>query len=328
MLEFFRSNTLFSIIGLVLFTILLRMATFFVAVPIEIELHTPFAQVIFDWLHNHQLFGNQNQFIATTLLLLQAFLINYISSSHDILYKNSVLPGLFYVLLNSIYPSQLLLSPQLLSATFVILMFNRLCYLYESSQPLFLVFDSGILLGLGLLLDYDMIVYLPFILLSVLYMTSFNLRYWLVAIFGIVVPAYFLGVLFYLTDHLNDFLNSFEFSFTKSYYHPIGMNYKEGIIWFFILPAFALSALALQSNFFKNKVKTRRVQLILMVLLLFGVVSVLAENQGYIYGLAFLAVPLSIVLANYFIRSKRKIFKELLFFGMLGSIIYYHYLNK
>lgn len=269
-----------------------------------------------------------NEVLAILLLIIQALMINYISSSHEVLYKNTVLPGLFFVLLNSIYPEQLQLTPQLISNTFLILLFNRLCYLYESSQPLFLVFDAGMLLGVGLLFDYDLIIYLPFILISVLYMTSFNLRYWMVAILGIVVPSYFLGVLFYLTNHLNDFLVSFEYSVRKSYFNPIGITFKESLIWILIIPAFVFSTIELQANFLRNKVKSRRIQLIILVLLLFGIISVLAENQGYIFGLSFLAVSLSYLLANYFVRSSRKWLKEMLFLGMIGCMIFYHYFNR
>ncbi len=327
MLEIFRTNTIFSIAGLILFTLLVRFASFIIPAPVEPLLNTPFAELVFKVLKENQLFTHMNSLIAILLLLVQGLLINYISSTHEILYKNSVLPGLFYILINSIYPEQLQLTPQLLSNTFIILLFNRLCYLYESPQPLFLVFDAGIWLGLGILLDYDLIIYLPFILVSVLYMTTFNLRYWLVAIFGIIVPGYFLGVLFYLTNHLNDFLVSFQFSFVKSYFNPIGITLKEGFIWFLIIPAFVFSVFELQLNFLRNKVKTRRVQLIILIMQLFGIISVLAENQGYIFGLTFLAPALAFLLANYFLRSQRKWLKEILFLGMIICMMYYHYFN-
>lgn len=328
MLEIFRSNSIFSFIGLILFTVLIRISSFFILSPIEPIINTPFAAILFDWLKAHQLFAYQTQVIASLLILVQAFLINYITSSHEILYKNSVMPGLFYILLNSIYPEQLQLSPQLLATTFLILLFNRLCFLYESPKPLFLVFDAGMLLGMGTLLDYDLIIYLPFIIISVLYMTSFNLRYWLVAIIGILLPAYFLGILFYITDHLKDFLVSFEYYFNKNYFNPIGITLIESLVWFLIIPAFVFSVIHLQANFFRNKVKSRRIQLIILVLLLFGVISVFAENQGYIFGITYMAVSLSYLLANYFIRSQRRWLKEALFTSMLLCILYYQFFNN
>lgn len=327
MLDIFRSNTIFSIAGLVLFAILIRLASFFVAVPVEPIYNTPFSSLIFAWLKENQLFLNQNAILATIVVFLQALLVNYISSEHEIIYKGSLLPGLFYILLNSIYIEQLQLTPQLIANTFIILLLNRLCYLYESQRPLLLVFDAGILLGLGLLFDYDLIIYLPFILISVLYMTAFNLRYWLVAIFGILLPLYFLGVGFFVFDHLKEFIVSIENTFKKSYFNPIGITIFEGAIWLIIIPVFFFSAIEFQLNFLRNKVKTRRIQLIILVMLMFGVVSIFAENQGYVFGLNFISVTLSMVMANYFIRSKRKVFKDILFFAMITCICYYQYFN-
>ena len=328
MLEIFRSNSLASILGLLLFTFSIRLAVFFIPLPAEPTIHTTFAELIFKGLRANQLFTLQMQVLATMLIFMQALLLNYIADSHDILYKGSVMPGLFYVLLNSIYPEQLQFTSQLLANTFVILLLYRLCYLYESQKPLFLVFDAAILLGIGLLLDYDLIIYLVYILLSILFMTSFNIRYWLAAIFGIFIPAYFLGVYFFLTNQLDDFLVSFQYSFQKSYFNTIGITGENGLIWLIIIPIFVFSTIAFQINFYRNKVKTRRVQVIIILMQVFGVLSVLAENQMYVYGLPFLSISLSIIMANYFIRSQRKIFKDILFLLMVACILYYQFIRS
>jgi len=161
-----------------------------------------------------------------------------------------------------------------------------------------------------------------------LFMTSFNIRYWLAAIFGIFIPAYFLGVYFFLTNQLDDFLVSFQYSFQKSYFNSIGITLENGLIWFIIIPIFVFSTIAFQLNFFRNKVKTRRVQLIIILMQVFGVLSVLAENQMYVYGLPFLSISLSIIMANYFVRSQRKIFKDILFLLMVACILYYQFIRS
>ncbi|MDP1726091.1 MAG: DUF6427 family protein [Bacteroidota bacterium] len=327
MLSIFRSKSIFSIICLLAFTILIRLSTIFYSSPVEPNINTPFAQLVFDWIRSFGGYEFKSYLIASVFIFFQALLVNYISSSHSILYKDNLLPALFFVLLNSLYPQQLVLSPQILANTFIILLLYRLCYLYESKLPLLLVFDAGMLLGLGLLFSYDLIIYLPFILISVLYMTSFNLRYWMVAIFGIVLPVYFLGVIFFLTNHLNDFIFSFQYSFNKSYFNPIGIQFQQGVIWILIIPVFVFSFIDIQLNFYRHKVKTRRIQLVLLIMLLFGIISVFAENQSFMYGLCFLSVSLSFVMANFFISEKRWILKEITFYGLLLCAVYYQYFN-
>ncbi|MFY8190356.1 MAG: hypothetical protein ACOVK9_05265, partial [Bacteroidia bacterium] len=65
MLEIFRSNSLFSILGLLLFTVLIRLSIFFIPLPLEPALHAPFAELIFDWLEEHKLFAFQLPVLAT-----------------------------------------------------------------------------------------------------------------------------------------------------------------------------------------------------------------------------------------------------------------------
>ncbi|MBC7381368.1 MAG: hypothetical protein H7296_00045 [Bacteroidia bacterium] len=327
MLTLFRSKSLLSIIGLLVFTILIRLSTIFIPVSVHPTINTPFAQLVFDWLRSFGGFELKTNLIATLFVFFQALLVNYISSSHSILYKDSFLPAAFFVLLNSIYPEQLVLSPQLFANTFIILLLYRLCYLYESKIPLLLVFDAGILLGFGLLFSYDLIIYLPFILISVLYMTSFNFRYWMVAVFGIILPAYFLGVIFFLTNHLKDFIASFQYSLNKSYFNPIAIQFQQGLIWLVIIPVFIFSSFNIQLNFYRHKVKTRRIQLVILIMLLFGIISVFAENQSFMFGLCFLSVSLSFILSNFFISDKRWLMKEVTFYGLIFCAVYYQYFN-
>ncbi len=327
MLNLFRTNTVFSVVGLLIFTLLIRMAPLFVPIHVQPNINTPLAQILFHWLNNNPVFIG-NQFLLSGLLVyFQALLLNYISSEHSILYKDSLLPGVFFVLINSIYPEQLVLSPQLIANSFILLMLFRLCYLYESQSPILLVFDSGVLLGIGVQFNYDLLIYLPFILFSITTMTSFNFRYLLVAIIGIIVPAYFLGVIFYLTDQLGPFIQSFEYSLQKSYFNTPYLPIKKLFTWFSFALPLLFSIFHLQSNYFRNRVKTRRLQLTMGILFIFGILSLYAENQSFIYAIPFLSSSLSLAIANYFISHKRFWFKEVLFLSTLITILLNHYYN-
>lgn len=328
MLNLFRSNTLFSVLGLLIFTLLLRMAPLFVPIHEQPNINTPLAQLLFHWLNNNPFYVGNQFLLSSFLVFFQALLLNYISTDNSILYKDSLLPAFFFVIINSIYPQQLVLSPQMIANSFLLLMLFRICYLYESESPILLVFDSGVLLGIGLQFNYDMLVYLPFILLSIITMTSFNFRYLLVAIIGIIVPAYFLGVIFYLTDQLGPFIQSFQYSIQKSYFNTPNLPIQKLTTWLSFIPPFVFSFFHLQSNYFRNRVKTRRLQLTMGILLLFGIFSLYAENQSFIYAIPFLSSSLALAIANYFISHKRFWLKELLLFTTLATIILNHYFNN
>jgi len=325
-LYFFRTNTLGAIIAFLVFSILIRLAGFLIEIPLHIQSPTPAAQYVLNWMNHHAPLGWQSALVAALLVVLQAFFVNFISNSQQVIFKNSVLPGLFFVLLNSIYAPQQLLTPQLIANTFLIFLVYRLCFLYESPNPIFPVIDAGVLLGLGLLFDPDLILYLPFILLSIVYMTKFNVRYLLVAILSIGIPLYFLAAFLYVNGSISNLLEALYYTIDKSYFKALGITFEKGYIWFILLPILIFSSLQIQINFFRNKVKTRRLQLMIIIMIPFGFLSLLAGDYGFELALPYLSIPLSFLLANFYVRTSWKWVKEISLLLILAVIIYYQYL--
>lgn len=305
--------------------VLLRLGGFLGVGEFYAQSPTPVAQWILSWMQHNAPLPWQNALIATLLVFMQALLVNYIAASQQIIYKESVLPALFFVLLNSMYTPQLMLTPQLMANTFLLLLFFRLCYLYETEKPIFPVLDAGIMLGLGLLFDTDLVIYLPFILVSILYMASFNIRYLLVALLGMVVPVYFLAAILYLNGAQDNLIDVFYYSIDKSYFKPLGITWQKAIVWFILLPVSFASAVQIQINFFRNKVKTRRIQLMTMIMLPFGLFAMLAGDYGFEPGLGYFSLPLSLLLANYYVRNSWKWIKEISLLLLLLCIAYYQY---
>jgi len=319
---------LVSVISLLIFTFLVRMAPSIISIHADAEIHTPLAQLLFHWFETTPFVSENQPLFASLLVFFQGLLLNYTASSHGILYKDTMLPGLFFVLINSIYPAQLMLSPQMIANSFLLLMVFRIGFLYESDSPVLLVFDSGILLGIGILFNYDLLIYLPFILVSIVTMTSFNFRYFLIAVIGILLPAYFMGVYFYLTDEMGPFLQSFEYSLVKSYLNPPRVTFLMLLSGIALAPAVLGSLFHLQGNYFRNRVKTRRIQLVIGIMLIFGIFSLLAENESFVYGVAFLSAPLALITANYYISQKRFWLKEFFFLITLCTLVFNHYFYR
>lgn len=323
MLNIFRQNTLLAGILLFFLTLLLKLPAFLEVPKYDFIENAPLARFVFTLvaaLPNHYLWS---LIITTTLVFLQAIFINYIVASHGVLYKNTFLPALFYVLINSMFFVQNELTPQLISTTFILFLFQRLCYLYQSQNPLLVVLDAGLYLGVAVLFNYDLLLYLPFILISVIIFTSFNVRYLIITLIGIMVPLYFMMVYFYSIDRFDDFIRYMVQSFESKYLKPIETNWIRLIPWAIFLPVTASSVFTLQQNFFRNKVKTRRIIQSIYLMLVFGVIGLFFENLNYMYAISYLAVPLSIVLAYYFISTKRFWLKEALFGVLVILALYY-----
>jgi hypothetical protein len=201
--------------------------------------------------------------------------------------------------------------------------FQRLCYLYESSNPLLLVFDAGMYLGTGILFNYDLALFLPFILISVVVFTSFNLRYIIILLLGITLPVYFTVVFFYLTNRLMELWGIVQTSFTHIQFFPLIKRYDVLIVWAILLPLSIIAAFNLQQNYFMNKVKTRRIMQSIGLLAAFAIAGFFVESNNVLYAVCYLTIPMSMVLGYYFISTKRFWLRELVFFSIVLMAVYF-----
>ncbi len=325
MLNLFRNNSIFALLFLIVFTVLIRISPFLITLPIDLNINAPLAQILFEWITTFEDYYYFSVVSASFFVVLQAWLLNHLVVKHSILRKDSFLPALFFVLLNSFYKEQLFLNPQLIANLFIILMFERLCNLYESEKPLYVVLDSGLFLGLAILFNYDTLIYLPLILISVVIITYFNIRFLLASIFGILLPIYLVGVVFYMFDSLNDLLIIIEISVKRNYINQITFNWIKLLPWFLITGITLVSAVLLQAEYFKSKVKTRRIIFTVVIFIIISVLIILIENHNLVYAVCYLSIPLSIIIANYFMNKRFVILKEILFLLLVSACVLYQY---
>jgi hypothetical protein len=326
LINIFKKNNIFTLLYLIVFLVLIRLTPFFYKIPIVFDAKAPLAQLLFSWLSSLNNYYYISIISASLLVLLQAWLVNYFVSKHAIISTHTYLPAFFFIIFNSIYAEQLLLSPQLISNLFFVLMFGRLCNLYQSEKGLYIVLDASFYLGLAVLFNYDALVFLPFILLSVLIVTSFSLRFILITIFGVIMPVYFLGVVFYLTDHLNNLLIIFQNSLNRTYIDSISINWTKVIPWILITLLVLISSFKLQADYFKNTVKNRRILLIIMLFVLFACILLLIDNNNIIYSLSYLTIPFSMVISYFFISKKLKLVKEIAVFLLISLAIFFQFI--
>ncbi len=326
MLNLFRQNTIVAGILTIVIAFLLRLPEFISPHTYSFIQTAPFSRIFFAFYDSIPETQFWSVVTATLLVASQAMLINYIVVRHGILYKDTYLPGLMFVVLSSFYPQQAELTPHLVANLFIMLLFLRLCYLYESPNPLLLVFDAGLYLAIALLFDYDLSIFLPFILISVVIFTSFNPRYLLVSLLGIAVPLYFTVSFFYLTDNVDELIVYVRQSFEKTMLKPAISEYEFLLPYIVVVPVAFFSTVNLQQHFFRNKVKTRRILQCIGLMFLFGVLGLFIENTNFVYALYYLNIPLCIVMAYFFISDKKYLLKEAIFLLLIMFNFYFNFL--
>src|SRR6185503_18765652 len=83
---------------------------------------------------------------------------------------------------------------------------------YKKEAALALIFDAGLLVSIASLFFFPYIVFILFIIAALMILRPFNLREYLMAILGLLVPYYFIGVYFFWYGKLPEFWQTIQIS--------------------------------------------------------------------------------------------------------------------
>lgn len=270
--------------------------------------------------------GWMGWFLSLLLVVLQAFLVSRLVNHHEVLYKKSHLPSLFYILFTAAIPGAFQLHPLLVSNLLLLLALDKILDLFKNENPAALLFDSSFLISIASMFWLPSAWLLFFHLYCVINLRPFHWRDWAIVLIGFALPYFFVGVYYFLTDRLPQFGSAlshwFEmnlnFSFTSQPPVTMALYLLAGllILW---------SLISIRVSFYKNSVKTRIGQNIIVVFLFITFLQLFFSRHAYPHQLLQLALPCSILVSTVFLRSRKKMWLyELIFWVFLALIVVQH----
>jgi len=254
------------------------------------------------------------------LVLLMTFLIVNFNTSHFFINERTFLPAAVYVLFTGLFPHYQSLNPVLPASVFLIIAIRRIMDAYRKNGTAFNFFDSSILIGIGSLFYANLVWFGLLAIIGIAILRTGNVKEIIISIIGLLTPVTITTGIYYGTGKdLYTLLEVFRynlFSETEGYYFSpaviVGL-----IITGLIILICLVHLLSLLSN--KN-IKARKTftELIWTLVISFAVYFVSPSASVELIWLA--ALPISYILAHYFIFSRKKLFPEI-FFAMLLIII-------
>ena len=130
-------------------------------------------------------------FLAFLLFTSQALHINHVINKHEVLYKQSWLPALMFIIIAGLFPPFLWIHPILFVNSLLIFVFDKLFSLYKHPTPLALAFDGAFLLSLSALFYLPTIFLFLFYILCIIILRPFSWRLWSVSFMGLLLPFFF-----------------------------------------------------------------------------------------------------------------------------------------
>jgi hypothetical protein len=324
MIKQFRSLNPINIALLIGFAFFLRLAIF-LKLPAEVSFDfiEPFTKLLITIPLESAFTPVANVFIALAITLLQAFIFNRIVNHYNLLGKPTFLPALLYVTTSSLLTPFALLSPTLICNFLVLWMISKYLSVYRRDDVRSVMFDLGMIVGLGTLIYFPFIAMLPLLWISLIIFRPFNWREWLIGLIGFITIFFFLAVFYYWNDSLDQFYRIW-LPLATPFPTRLHFNIYQYLVLVPLVLIFILAVFQLRQNFFKSFVQIRKSFQLLFFMLLLGLISFYLKTDFRMYHFLLGAPPTAVLMDYYFLHTanKRWIY-ESLFVVLVGFIIYF-----
>lgn len=322
MIRAFRTSDPMNALWLFFIAIMLRLPAFIFPEPfIQSFYREPLSNFFFSvssGLLNHALL---NIILTTIIIWTQALWLNFLTLKYSLLFKNSYMPALLYVVVASIFPSYFFLNAAIISNFFALLLLHKMFSLYKSTRALQVVFDSGMIIGFASLFYFPATIWLLMLFFSLMMFRPFIWREWVVGFFGFAVPYVFVALFYFLSNQFPAFWEIW--APLKNSIPQVLSNFQiqdfTTLIPLFICIIFAADSL--RKNFYRNVIQVRKSQQLLIIFLLISLFSFYTRPLFGINHFIITAPALSVFMANYFLSAKKLWLSEVLFWSVVLSII-------
>lgn len=250
---------------------------------------------------------------SLVLLLLISYLLVSFNTALLFINERTFLPALFYVLLSGFFPATQVLTPVLPSAVILMIALRRIMDAYRKNEIAYNFFDAAFLISAGSLFYANMIWFclLPFIGIAIL--RTGNIRELFLAFAGMIAPMLLVTAIYYVTGM------DLESLYSDAKYNLFGVSprfvySRVSIAALLFAGMLVLSGLVhLFSLMDTKKIRARKTFTILIWVFVISLTVIFAVPSASVEIVYIMIIPVSYILAHYFLYIKRKVIANLLF---------------
>lgn len=320
MIKRLSDHSIFTLMVLVLFALFLRLPALWV-VPKSAIIVKP--GLLFSWVEWANQWPVFSVLLSALIVLGQALFVNFICRTHGLVQPVGYLPAYFFVLVQSLFPENLLLTEYHLGNLLVFIGLACFFQLKDGYSTVTLFYGS-LCFGAAILIVPDHLMILLFLIACVLVYKNIVISDILSIVFGLVMPYYLIKSLAFIFQWDLKAMHSVETT-------PIDMtSFGSGISMIFIkYTVFALFFLFVIfglmrqiGGYFQNNVNVRRSKLVVILFFIYSIFLMLIHWKEIRSFHLLAAFPAAIFLASFFSGEKIPWWKEVLNYLLLGSLIY------
>jgi len=284
---------------------------------------SPFSAGIY-WLTDI-IFGRSHivsQILSFLLVFVQCIIFNSLLIRNNVYTKNTYVPSVVYGFLMSLSYDYYILSPILMSQTFILLglnsIFSHVEYRAKKDE---VILNIGLYFGVATLFYLPSLIYYFITLLIFLFFTTTIPRRYVLLSFGFVLPIILVSIYYYYQDGLSNFLHFYLFNFL--YFEQTSLLTSLALWGFLIIPTiylvFTLLKLTQPTRF--TNFQSRLVQIMFIILLMVSLTYwITAEKSPLMF---MILIPIfAFFVSHFFLLVKTRLNGELSFLIFISVIVW------
>jgi hypothetical protein len=257
-----------------------------------------------------------NEFMSKILgcfiLAAIALLISRLNTKFIFIPERTYLPSIIYIMIVFSIIHIDLAHPLLIAMLLFLLAFERMLDSYKNENLTYNSFDASLFIGIASLFYFQSIFLLLFIWATLSVLRPFYWREWVFTILGAGLPyVFFFGIAYLFNLDLGSFYNAVEICFLKTSISSFELH--EYIFLAFLFIVVVLSSQYIMKTMGSIKILARKSFNLFLFLFLFSVLLYSTINSMSTEIVILSGLPLSMVISNYFIISRKNKWKEILF---------------
>ena len=263
----------------------------------------------------HLVFGRSvliYKVLAGLIVFLQMVYLNSLFMRYKSFDENTYIPALVVLILFYCSFDLVTLSPALMGSTFIVLalgqLFAQTVLQKEGSDSVLLV---GLYSGIALCFHFPLVIFLPYLILAGVVVSSFSFRQLLLSLIGYFIPIGICALYYFWIDALPQFVVEYILvgRLGEVYVH---VSYRD-LLLLYITPLFFGIIGIFLSSLFKSLTVNQQKQLQLMLIFLFfAASSILLVNRRTPYQLLILIPSLAYFISMFLNAAKRGFFNKIL----------------
>jgi hypothetical protein len=265
----------------------------------------------------HALYG---VIFSFALVLLMSFLVVNFNTSQFFINERTFLPGAIYILLTGLFPSYQLLNPVLPASIFLMIAIRRIMDGYRIPGTAYNFFDASLLIGAGSLFYANLVWFQLLVIIGIILLRTGNFKELIISLLGFITPALLVTGSYYAFGKDVSELPRILFDNLFSSNGKISLGAFVITLLIILALMILISTVHLLSLLSNKKIKSRKTFSELVWSLVLTIVVFFALPSASIEIIWLAAIPISYILAHFFIFNKKKLLPEI-FFAVLFLVI-------